>query len=422
MALIEVEQAWELIARRTSPLPVDERPVGAGLVGKRLCVPVHAQRDSPPFHKSMMDGFAVRATDVLPGVALPVAGAVFAGHAPPSPLEPGAAVRIMTGAELPAGADAVVVVEQSEVTSEDRAERVMFSAEGVRPGANVMPAGRVWKAGHVLLDAGHRLRATDIGLLAESGASSVTVFRQPTVAVLATGDELVPVGENPGPGKIVNSNGLMLESLALRGSAGVRNLGVARDLREDLLALVREGLQADILVLSGGVSAGQADLVPAALAECGVQQVFHQVSVKPGKPVWYGTANRQGRTVQVFGLPGNPVSSLVCFELFVRLAIDRLGGSAVERPKTFAGVLAAPHQARGSRPTWWPVRATIGELHGVVQLHPIEWLGSSDQRPLSIANGLACFPPREPACEAGTALQWLPIAGFASESRYGTSP
>ncbi len=433
MSLIEVEQAWDSIARQTSPLPTDELPVGASLAGRRLASRVLAQRDSPPFNKSMMDGFAVRAVDVHAGVAMPVAGSVFAGHAPPKRLEPGAAVRIMTGAELPAGADAVVVVEQSEVTQVDGDERVSFFTESlsgkrpgrgsdpdasrtgalvVKPGQNVMPAGRVWKAGTVLFEAGHRLRATDIGLLAEAGAGNVFVFRQPRVAVLATGDELIGPGVVPGSGQIVNSNGLMLEALAAAGTAGVHSLGIARDGREELRSRIREGLKADVLVLSGGVSAGQADLVPSVLAECGVRQAFHQVAVKPGKPVWYGTASVEGRTVHVFGLPGNPVSSLVCFELFVRPAILRLGGSPDLRPNLLAGVLAVSHEARGVRPTWWPVKVSVTGPAATVQLQPLEWLGSSDQRPLASADGLACFPPIGRVHEAGSVLRWLPLNFF----------
>jgi molybdopterin molybdotransferase len=246
------------------------------------------------------------------------------------------------------------------------------------------------RSGDVVLRAGTKLNGSRIGALAELGRAQVNVHRRPTVAILATGDELVPVDQEPGPGQIRNSNESMLVAQIQAAGAIAVPLGIARDNRIDLRAKIEQGLQCDMLVLSGGVSAGTLDLVPSELASAGVTEVFHKVEMKPGKPVWFGL-RRVGTTANyVFGLPGNPVSSLVCCELFVRTALKRLMGEPALRPQAVPAALEHRHSARADRPTYHPARLTWTPTGPVVTLVP--WHGSSDLCGTVAANAMALLP------------------------------
>ncbi len=244
---------------------------------------------------------------------------VTAGQVPQAPLQPGLATRIMTGAPVPAEAEAVVMVEQTQTSSDaDGIEWVEIAEVRLPESGNIMLQGTSLRAGEVILSAGRTIRPLEIGLLAEVGRHQVQVSLVPSVAILSTGNELVDVDQSPQAGQIRNSNGPLLNALVQRAGAKPVPLGIGRDDLDDLRQLVAQGLQEDVLVLSGGVSAGVLDLVPQVLQELGVEQVFHKVDLKPGKPLWFGV-NADTQTL-VFGLPGNPVSSLVCCELFVRPA------------------------------------------------------------------------------------------------------
>ena len=279
--------------------------------------------DSPPHDKSMVDGYAVVAADLSePGRTLDVIEEITAGMIPTRPLEPGSAARIMTGAPIPEGADAVVMIERTELrTGADGASRVQIREQAVPVGQNILPQATSLRRGEQVVLAGDVLRPIEIGVLAEIGYAQVQAIPRPVVGVLATGDELVPAGESPGAAKIRNSNGPLLAALVETAGGCPRDLGIARDSISSLSERIAKGLKGDVLLLSGGVSAGVLDLVPKVFQELGVRQVFHKVSVKPGKPVWFGVRSEAGRPTLVFGLPGNPVSSLVCFELFVRPAL-----------------------------------------------------------------------------------------------------
>ncbi len=256
----------------------------------------------------------------------------------------------MTGAPVPAGADAIVMIELSAVPrQQDGATRVKLDAPRTVAGQNIMRRASSMAAGDVVLRAGAPLRAIELGVLAEVGRVEVRAIDRPTLAVLSTGNELVPAVRTPGPGQIRNSNGPLLVAAATSAGAG-RPISARPSIeRAALRAAIERGLTHDLLVISGGVSAGVLDLVPGVLAELGVEQVFHKVSLKPGKPLWFGVAGNARGTL-VFGLPGNPVSSLVCFELFVRPAIGRLAGrddaSLVE---TTAPLDRRFHQSLGPR-------------------------------------------------------------------------
>jgi molybdopterin molybdotransferase len=396
--VLSVKEAQNRIAAEVggSRLGLVQRlPLGAAL-GRILAEDIVSDIDSPPHDKSIVDGYAVVAEGVFPGAELAILEEVVAGAMPNRNVTPGTATRIMTGAPLPTGASGVVMVEQSELIG-GKADRVRI-LETPRNGQNIARKGTSLRRGETVLHASARLSPARIGLLAEVGRSEVTVIAPPTVAILTTGNEIVPVDAVPGPGQIRNSNGSMLEALVKHLGAHAIGLGVARDEHDDLAALVRRGLEADFLVLSGGVSAGVLDLVPGVLAELGVRQVFHKVNLKPGKPVWFGVFPRKnGAPTLVFGLPGNPVSSYVCFELFVRYALSIVGSGIAS--KQLRARLAGEHCQRGDRPTYWPAILREDGPNSLATLLP--WKGSGDLKTLADANCLAFFPGEERVFLAG---------------------
>jgi len=400
--MISIEEAFRLVAENVGPLATTGIELGQA-VGMTLAADVNADRDSPPWSKSIMDGFAIRAQDVGPGNKLKVIETVTAGNAPTKIVEPGQATRIMTGAPMPEGADSVVMIELCEF--DESAGEVSIDQESIRLGQHVMNQKANFADGQLIYPAGHKIRDIDVGLLAEIGAAKVEVFQRPSAAVLPTGDELVDASQMPEGPQIRNSNGPML--VVMLESRGVRtvDLGIGRDERDDLTAKMKQGLEHDLLILSGGVSAGTLDLVPELLVECGVEAVFHKVKVKPGKPVFFGTHRRSdGRQGYVFGLPGNPVSSLVGFRLLVCHALNRMAGSPdVAKPTMPLCSLTKEHATRGDRPTFWPGRVVETELVSKF-VEPLDWKGSSDMRTLGAAEGLIEFPRPGETYRAGEAL------------------
>ena len=573
--MLSVTQAFDKLLATVEPLAAVSLPL-SDVLGLTLAEDISAPADSPPFDKALMDGFAVRAADVASGfVSLKVVEIVTAGRVPSKSVGPGEATQIMTGAPLPEGADLVVKIEE---TLPD-IDSVHVTMKSITPGANILRRGTSVRAGDVVLKAGMKLNGSRIGALAELGRAVVQVHRRPTVAVLATGDELVPIDETPGPGQIRNSNEAMLIAQIQAAGAIPIPLGFARDNRTDLRAKIQEGLQCDMLVLSGGVSAGMLDLVPSELKAAGVHEVFHQVALKPGKPVWFGVQmNRRSsasviaadksfneniptekntsrvrlsldkfyeriqsmqrggplfdvlrsipfirrlvvienesevdiayqridaiinamskwekdhpdkldifrvrriasdsdttiedvdqlivdfrrtnefleqsdgqnasqrikefrkfaryfedaagaprttavehslrRTVApssvltaqsscyVFGLPGNPVSSLVCCELFVRTAIRRLMGEQPPKPRPMPARLEHDYSARADRPTYHPAKLMWSPEGAVVKLVP--WHGSSDLCGTVAANGMAFLSGEAKEYRAGDMLE-----------------
>lgn len=405
--MISVAEALQRISASVRPLPHQRTPL-EDLVGRYLQQDVPADVDSPPHDKSMMDGFAVRSTDVRAGVELDVLETVIAGAEPQLELGPGQATRIMTGAPLPPGADAIVMVEQARVSRHDGAERVSFEIDSVAPEKHVLRRGANFGAGQILFPQGHRIRPTDVGLLAEVGLAFAEVPRLPRVAVLATGDELVDCGQQPGAAQIRNSNGPLLTALSRQGRLPVDDLGIGRDDPESLFQAIGRGLEADILLLSGGVSAGTHDLVPGLLSEHGVQEIFHKVAVKPGKPIWFGTRDDADRQTVVFGLPGNPLSTMIGFRLFVVAAVRRMLGGPLPCEAAWRAELAVEHQTRGNRPTYWPGVWEPAE-DARVRVRPLRWNGSSDLWALGQANGLIHFPADRQQHAAGDLVEFLPL-------------
>ena len=390
--MLTVAAAIEQLVATVLPFGLADLPLEDSL-GLVLGENVFSSSDIPPFDKSLMDGYAVRSADVSSGFAsLRVTEIITAGHVPSKNVGAGEAVQIMTGAPMPEGADAVVEIEE---TTRD-GDQIVIRTAPPPAGTNWIRRGTFVRTGDCVLHAGLVLSGARIGALAELGFAVIPTRRRPKVAVLATGDELVPINERPGPAQIRNSNASMLAAqIETAGGIPIR-LGIARDERDELRRKIQQGLQCDILVLSGGVSAGAHDLVPSTLAEVGVSEIFHKVEMKPGKPIWFGKQVRSSQLVDencsecyVFGLPGNPVSSLVCCELFVRTAIRRLMG--VE-PATVPPILAKlehDYSTRPDRPTYHPARLTWGAGGLAVTLVP--WHGSSDLCGTATANGMAYF-------------------------------
>ncbi len=337
--MIEYADARSLVLAAARALPAETVPLAAAL-GRTLARDISAREPVPPFTKATMDGYAVRASDTRPAGAEP-AGAVTlevledlpAGRRSRRAVGPGQAVRIMTGAPLPAGADAVVMVEDSE----KRAGGRVVLRRAVRPGDNIGRAGEDLARGERALARGAVVGPAEIAVLAAAGRARVDVTRRPKVAVIATGDEIVEPGAPRRPGQIRNANGPALAAMASAAGADAAYLGIARDRASSLRAKLARARGADVLVLSGGVSVGDYDLVKDELRAVGVKPVFWQVRIKPGKPVFFG---RRGRQL-VFGLPGNPTSALVTFLLFVGPALDRLLGRPVPGPRSGRAALAA---------------------------------------------------------------------------------
>lgn len=389
-----VGDALEAILAVVRPLPAEDVCLEEA-AGRVLAVPVVAAEDLWPFPRAAMDGVAVRAGDVAQARAsvpatLRVVGSVYSGQVWPGPLRPGEALRIATGAPVPEGADAVIPQELLEWTADQVVVR-----QPVPRGRHVFPAGEDARAGETVLDAGHLLRGGDLSLLAALGCSRVTVFRQPAVAVLAAGDELVPpsAGLRPGQVRESNSYGLAAEIAAVGGLP--RRIQAARDDGSDLEARIREGLGADALVITGGVSVGERDLVRAALERAGAVFGFVGVSMKPGAPVAFATA---GRTL-VFALPGTPGAARIAFEMLVRPALSTLAGRRQTRRPVVQAVLDSPLQVVPGRHRFLWARVTLGSSG--IHVIPLQGQGTATLRSASQANALMELLPEEGPLVAG---------------------
>jgi molybdopterin molybdotransferase len=264
-----------------------------------------------------------------------------------------------------------------------------------------MPRGREMRAGEVVLRAGVILRPQELGLLAAVGRHAIEVYRPPAVSLLSTGDELVEPSAKPGPGQIRNSNATLLAGQVVRAGGKPHYLGIARDTVESLRSLITEGLRSDVLLLTGGVSAGKLDLVPGVLQELGVQPIFHKVAMKPGKPLFFG---KKDQTL-IFGLPGNPVSALVGFELFVRPALNMMLGRPEPTPKYVSARLGAKVAHNSDRQTYHPARLEVTDDGWVVT--PVPWHGSPDLRGITQANAFAVFEPGERQYRQGDSVPVL---------------
>ncbi len=393
MALISVAQALDHVLAHAAPLAAETVPITDAL-GRVLAADLKALRTQPPDDMSAMDGYAVRAADVTEVPArLRVIGEVAAGRPFTATVGAGEAARIFTGGVVPAGADTIVIQENTERTGETVTVR-----KSAGKGRHIRRQGLDFRRGDTLFTAGHRLNARDLALIAGMNHPIVPVHRRPKVALFATGDELLPPGAAPGPGQIIYSNGFALAALARQEGASVFDLGLVRDELEPTVAAVRAAREdgADILVTTGGASVGEYDLVPKALAAEGMNLSFWKVAMRPGRPLMHG---RLGR-MQVLGLPGNPVSAYVCAFLFLVPLIRGLSGGSDLALPTESAVLGSELPENDERADY--LRATL--RHGadgpIATPFPVQ--DSSMMAPLAKADCLVVREPYAPAAAAGS--------------------
>ena len=396
-SLLAVEDALARVLEHARPLPSTAVPL-EDAAGRVLAEDALAAIDLPRFASSAMDGFALRARDT-PG-ALPVVARIAAGRPSSRALEPGEAMAIATGGVVPEGADAVVPVEH--VRDEDAGVVV---PEAVEPGANVRPRGGDVRAGQVVVPAGLALTPSRLAALAAAGVAQPLCAERPRVSIVTTGTELRRPGEALADGEIYESNGLMLEALLCAAGAVVASRRSTEDDADAHRATLRAALDADVLVTSGGVSVGPHDLVRRTLAELGVREVFWGVAIRPGKPISFGV---RGATL-VFGLPGNPVSSLVGALLFVAPAIRALVGASDAAPRFRRGLLATPARRRPERDDYQ--RAVVEHDAGDARLRLLTGQESHMIVHAAAADALVHVPRGEGALEAGSPVRYLPLDG-----------
>jgi molybdopterin molybdotransferase len=394
--LLSLEEALERILGRVMPLGPEDVELSAA-AGRVLAEDARAAVDLPPFPSSAMDGYAVRSEDT-PG-SLPIVARIAAGVPSPRALEAGEAMAIATGGVVPAGADSVIPIEY--VVENDNKVEI---PDSVVHGDNVRPRGGDIAAGDVVVPSGARLGPAQIGALAASGLGRVVAGRRPRVAVLATGTELRKPGEPLGPGEVYEANGVLLATALASTGAEVSALPAVADDEPSHRAALERGLAADVLVTSGGVSVGPHDLVRRILSELGVEEVFWGVAVKPGKPLAFGV---RGSTL-VFGLPGNPVSSLVGAEVFVRPALLALQGATVPGPVFFEGRLGAAVRRNAHRDEFLRARSAASE-DGVL-LDPVTGQESHMIARAAGADALVLAPRGEGELAAGARVRYLPLA------------
>jgi molybdopterin molybdotransferase len=392
---LPVDRALSIVLRATPVLPSEQVPCREAL-GRILQEEIRADQDYPPFDKSLMDGYAVLAAD-LDGAprTLRVVQEIPAGRDPERlrTNERGEASRIMTGAPIPPGADAVLPVE--ETSPVPGAPESMRANGAVGPGANVARRGDDVREGEVVLKSGDFVGPAEIGVLAACGRTVVRVGRRPRLAVLATGDELLEADRAPRPGQIRNSNGPLLLALAKRAGASAEDLGIAPDNQSALREAIGRGLESDALVISGGVSMGLFDLVGAVLRAMGVEILFEKVRIKPGRPFVFG---RRGETL-VFGCPGNPASTYVVFQVFARPAIRRMMGAADPVVAPLRGVLETAVRQRPGRTGYY--QATARWTGGSLAVAILPTSGSADFVACARGNVLAIVPAEREAMAEG---------------------
>ncbi len=397
--LISVEEALARILADASPLGTERVAIDVAH-DRILAEPLAARLTQPPFDASAMDGYAVRTADVarLP-VKLTLVGESAAGHPFSGRVGSGEAVRIFTGAPVPEGADGIVIQEH---TAREGAQ-VLVEGEDVQTD-HIRPRGGDFREGMRLLDVGRRLGPRELSLAAAMGHGEITVWRRPKVAVLSTGDELVRPGETPGTGQIVASNHLGVGAMVRGFGAEVIQLGIARDTPESLMSHVARAKDADILVTIGGASVGDHDLVAPVLSKQGMELAFWKIAMRPGKPLMSG---RLGG-LRVIGLPGNPVSALVCARVFLVPLVEHLAGHATASEATRPAVAEVPIEANGPRQHY--MRATLTrDGDGLPHVRPVRSQDSSLLSPLAIADCLIVRSPKAGAVAPGETVLVLPL-------------
>jgi molybdopterin molybdotransferase len=408
------EEAAALVAAHAQGIaqhrPRTERVALDRADGRILATPIAADDDQPPFARSTRDGYSCRAAEASAYLALPVAGSTHAGDAPAGPLPPVSAWEIMTGAPIPTGADCVVMLEHVEKSAD--AVRLV-PPRTIAPGDNVVAKGAQARRGDEQLPAGTGLGPAQIALAASCGYAHLDVYVRPRVGILTTGDELVPVDATPGPGKIRNSNAPMLAALVAKAGAEPIVLPTASDTAEALDAALARILDTDMLLISGGVSAGKFDLVEPALARIGAQFHFTGVRIQPGKPLVFGQIPRSGgsSTAQIFfGLPGNPISSAATFHLFAAPIIAALAGSREIHPRFVLAHLSrdTDRKTKPGLTRFLPALCAFNpSVHELPRVTLVPWQGSGDLTAFARSNCLLVIPEDAGFLEAGSTVHIL---------------
>lgn len=400
MALLPVAEALERLLASVSALP-DERVALEDASGRYLADDVAALRTQPPFPASAMDGYAVRLADIANvGARLAVTGQAAAGHPFDGTVGTGEAVRIFTGAPVPPGADTILIQENAEADTDAGTITVTQAETAAR---FVRPAGLDFRQGDVIAEAGRRLDGATLSLCAAANHTTLDVSRRPCVAILATGDELLPPGSEPGPGQIIASNSYGVATIATDCGARVHDLGIAADTRESLASCLRaaQSMEADVLVTLGGASVGDHDLVQDVFRDAGMALDFWKIAMRPGKPLMAGKLGQ----MTVLGLPGNPVSSLVCSHLFLAPLLAALQGGTHAHDIVRAQ-LAEPLKANDERQDYLRARWQR-DTHGSISVTAMSRQDSSMLRTLADSNGLIIRPPHAPAADAGESVDVL---------------
>jgi molybdopterin molybdotransferase len=411
--LLSYEQSAALVAAHAEKIrqhpPRTERIALAHSAGRILAAPIKADDDQPPFARSTRDGYACRAAEASTHGVLALAGSTHAGEAPGGPLPSASAWEIMTGAPVPAEADCVVMLEHVE--KRDESIRLMPSRT-IDPGDNIVAKGAQARRGDAQLPAGTRLAPAQIALAASCGYAQLEVYVRPRVAILTTGDELVPIDATPGPGKIRNSNAPMLAALVANAGGEPVILPTAADTSESLDSALAQALESDMLLISGGVSAGKFDLVEPALARLGTHFHFTGVRIQPGKPLVYAEIPRSGGspTAQVFGLPGNPISSAATFHLFAAPILAALAGSRETHPRFVLAHLArdTDRKTKPGLTRFLPAYCEFSSsVSGFPQVALVPWQGSGDLTAFARSNCFLVIPEDAGFLTAGTTVRIL---------------
>jgi molybdopterin molybdotransferase len=399
---VDVAEAQRIVSAAVVPLAAVRLPLSDAL-GLTLGEPVCTDLDDPPFDRALMDGYAVRSADLAAGSAtLRVVGSLGAGAVADRTLQAGEALRINTGAPVPAGADAVVMVERSTLSDDGATVRLTDTPS---PGQSITPRATHMSAGDEVLSAGTMLGPAQVAAAATAGAAQVVVYRRPRVAVLVTGNELVAIDTRPGPGQIRNSNGYAMAGLVREAGCELVELGIAGDNPDLLTRKIDEGLRADVLCITGGISMGQYDLVPDVLRACGVTFALRKIAVRPGKPTIFG---RSAAGNYVFALPGNPVSCLVGFRLFVAPLLRGIQGGSTAPPAVVSARLTEPMRNNGGRQAYIPAWVEVSG-DGTLEARPVAWHGSGDPFGMATANGLLVRDAGAEPAEPGAMVDVIPL-------------
>lgn len=397
--MISYDEALNLVLENGEKLDTNTIPIEKAL-NHVLSEDVLADRPLPPFNRVAMDGFAVKASDFTTAtVKLKLIACVAAGDDYQTTLQPGEAAQIMTGAPCPEGADAVVMIEKSEIDG----DFVVLNEEKMAPGLNIAQKGEDAQKGKILINSGTRLNTAGIAICASVGLIEIPVYRQPVVNIISTGSEIISPSQPPLPHQIRDCNSFSARSLSEQLGIEAHFLGIGEDDRNTQSQLIKKGLVGDILVLSGGVSMGEFDHIPSLLAECGVKNIFHNIKMKPGKPVWFGKTDSG---TYVFGLPGNPVSVQAGFKLLVEPLMLKLMGLNSPEPFYMNFELGHDINIKNARENFIPGR--LENANDKTCLHQVFIMGSGDFSNVITSHGMIRFSSGTKSVKSGSLAKFIP--------------